>query len=96
MSLVQTVETQARSTEPNVEIVEAAAVEIQEVGDKSASWLAQKLDTSAEEFFKELGKWSGRAAAAGLSAGAIWLLGLLEKLQPLLGHLQKWIVSLAG
>jgi len=68
-----------------------AREEIENAEETFGAWFAEKLDISADEFFKEIGKWGGRLAVAGLGAGALWLFDVLEKLGPLIEILKRVI-----
>lgn len=94
--LVQDLQKQMQASDLNLARVETNAQEIQETERKIGLWLAKQLNVSADEFFKELGKWGGRVAAAGLTAGGLWLFGLLQDLGPLLQALRALISGAAG
>lgn len=85
--IVQQLQDQFSEQPPPKEILQSTAEQIDVVADKSGTWLAEKLDKSADEFFREFGKQSGRVAVGGLTGIGLWFLGLWQLLQPLRQHL---------
>jgi hypothetical protein len=97
LAVVQSIQAQLEVPEPDRAALEAQAEEVEAARQTIGAWLADKLDMAASEFFKEIGKWSGRAATLGLGGAALWFLGLLDRLGPLVTNLWNYIrVALAG
>jgi hypothetical protein len=97
LAVVQSIQAHLEVPEPERETLEAQAEEVESARQTIGAWFADKLDMAASEFFKEIGKWSGRAATLGLGGAALWFLGLLDRLGPLVTNLWNYIrLALAG
>jgi hypothetical protein len=91
---VEELKAETEKKTPDTAQLERSAAEIESAEKTLGAWLAEKLDVSADEFFKEFGKWGGRLATLGVGATVLWVFGLLEKLQPLIGALRYYLALL--
>jgi hypothetical protein len=85
--IIETIETELTSKEPNVEVVAQKTSLLM----KAAGWAAGKIDTTVDAFCKSFGETLGTTAAVVAAAAAL-ALPYWEKLAVLLGKLKEWLI----